>query len=363
MNSYPATFKAFAFILLLNPALVKAQPAQPVDFRTVTLLHHNESYRAHTFAADALWVGKSKREQNDSHRIEVYVDQGTRLLGTVNLNHTPSFAYPYGQDSVLVVGKSFSDQWRTHYTVIKRTGDQLNASTKTLPIQFQIDQAAANEQVKFFSETGDAKVLVEANGRAIRALAPTISGPGKMQLVGDSLFVLENRDSFLGDENIVKIDLKTETAERTFKDYLRQGITDIHHIAGTNILAANEALTGKVLFIDEITNKLVGELSVLPDIRNLETLGHCLLAAATESRQLAVIDIRNIGNPSVLASLDLSSVGEILRRPNGLAVDQKRGTIFVRSTWTCPTCAPNTQSSVVAISESQPSAIAQCLAN
>ena len=355
---------ALAAVVFLPSSPSDAQQVgDSVTIKTITLLHTSEAYQAHTYTADALWVGKSKQTEGDSHRIEVYVDQGSRLLGTVNLPHTPSFAYPYGTNSVLVVGKSFSDEWRTHYSIISKTGDTLTLKTKNLPAQYQVEQGAANSQFKFFSEKGEARVLVEANNRAVRALSPVISGPAQMQLVGDNLFVIESRNSGLGDENIVKIDLKNESAERTFTDYYRQGITEIRHIPGTNMLAANEALTGKVLLIDESTNKLVSQLDVVRDIRALETLGHCLIASAAEDRKLSFIDVRDAAVPVVIDTWDLSPAGETLRRPNSLAVDAKTGTIYVRSTWTCPTCAPNTQSSVVALTQASRKTINRCLAD
>ncbi len=46
-----------------------------------------------------------------------------------------------------------------------------------------------------------------------------------MQLGKDFLYVVERRDLRPGDENLVRIDLRTESADRTFKDFYRNNLS------------------------------------------------------------------------------------------------------------------------------------------
>lgn len=339
----------FLFVLWLslftfgNPALGDNEH-EGVAIRIVTDLDFVEPNEAHLFHDSHLWVGKSKTTEDGHPRMEVYSSEGS-LVSTIKLSHSPQAVSPLSDTEVVVFGKT-QWPWKSHYTVITRTGHDFVTRTTTLPEEFQADGFVGDINRMFFTEVGDAKIF-RPKGDQFEYLAPVISFPGKMLLLGDSLFVIEGRELSLGDENLVKIDLKTETADRTFKDHLRQGLTNIISLPQRGRIAAAETLADQVLLIDVASNKLVETLAVNGEPRGLATLGNCLVVSSAETRRVRFFDL-GTAEAKLIDEWNLSVVGNKLRKARSLAVDPDSGRVYVRSTYICPSSlCVETMSSVV----------------
>jgi hypothetical protein len=357
-------FVAAVAVVLGGASSVLAQesPSIDIEMKLVTLLHCNEPYTAHVFNGGHLFVGQSN-DGTRPHRLEIYADEGTRLVQTIQLPHAPVFAYAHGRDSVLVAGKSYTDQWRTHYTIISPKGAGFVAKTTTMPAQFMIDQVAGGPEGLFFAEVGDAAIIKSTVGGGYNEFAGDISGPGKMQRTPTALWAIERRSTGLGDENVIRVNTTTGVHENVFTEFNGQGITDLLYLPQSKALVANEVLTGRLWFIDEASLKIVSSIDVAADVRAIERIGHCVVASSAESQVLSLIDISELKSPKLIREWDLRNAGggEILRHPNGLTVNPDTGTIFVRSTYICPSCTPSTQASVWTVSDRSSGAVKSCM--
>lgn len=350
----------FAFCLSLvifgNPVLA-GNEHEGVAIRILTDLDFVEPNEAHLFHDDHLWVGKSRTTEDGHHRMEVYSSEGS-LVSTIELPHSPRGVYPLSDAQVVVTGRTHWP-WKTHYTVVTRYGHDFVTHTTTLPEEYQADEFVGDIHRMFFTEPGEAKVF-QQNGNDYRFLSPVISGPGKMLLLGDSLFVIERRDASLGDENLVKIDLKTETADKTFKDYLRNGLSNIISLPQRGRIAAAETVADQVLLIDVASNKLVETLAVHGRPRGLATLGNCLVVSSEETRRVRFFDL-GTAEAKLIDEWDLSVVGNKLRKARSLAVDPNSGRVYVRSTYICPSSlCVETMSSVVMAEQLSKATYARC---
>jgi hypothetical protein len=345
----------------------QSSPALDPDLETrlVTPLHFNELSAVHVFHTGVLWVGKNKATASDFHKVEVYDRTGSNLLATVRLNHTPHRAWAFDDSSIIVIGKANNSEGylENYVTIIRRSGNSFRSEARRLADDYQTDLWAGNASRGFFNLRGDSSVIECQGTTRCRPLKGPIANPSTMAFTGKYLFVTEGNGPGWRDENIVRVDLENNTVDRVFKDYYRQGITEVLHVPGTDVLAANEILTGKVLLVDENTNSLLSEIEVpTGDVRAIAPLGHCVLAASSEEQRLTVIDVKTPARPSILEQWDLRPIGPTLRRPNAIATDLETQTIYVRSTDACPSCNPLTHASVVTLRQKSGRVFNSCLA-
>ena len=266
-----------------------------------------DPYEAMVFNDSTLWIGSNRDESAASkYFLEAYSEDGSRLLGRVQLRHTLEFLYPYGPDQVLVVGKHATEgEWQTFFTVARLEQGRVIANTVPIPEEVMVEQIGGVPGRLFFN-TGVNK-LVEYRGHGLEYLAPVISNAGQMMLLGDSLFVLERNSIYLGDENIVKVDLSSQSADRTFKDRLRNGITGFVPLRNGALIAAAETLANQILLIDTTTNTLVKTLSTSGNPRALAELGRCLVSFGWVDHALRFFDTTDSGFKQI-GQWDLSPI-------------------------------------------------------
>ena len=343
------------------------KPSTKFSLSLVTELFRNEAYRGQAFYLDHLFVGKSNND-GLGHRIEIYNKDGSRLIQTLKIPHTPNKIYPFGQNSLIVAGKSYSGQWLTHYSIIIPTdsnnmdGAQFRVTTHNFPLQNMIEEVAGTHEDSFFGEPGEQAIYRSQGARGMSPFASKVSGPGKMVLSGHELWAIEGRNGGLGDENVIEFD--TNSGERTdvFTERLGAGITDIIALADGETIAVNEAVTGKVTLIDRKTRRELNSTAVAQDVRGLAQYGHCILAVSGLSQAIDFVDIKDRAAPVRFAQWDLRNggAGERLRRPYDIQLDADTGRIFVRSSWPCPSCNPHSQSSVMTVFDTEGSVMGRC---
>jgi len=344
----------FTFALTLTFAVTLFDHAWATpQLQMVTPLHKSEVSEGHLFHAGVLWVGKSHSQSKYQFSVELYSADGSKRKTSRILPHSVQGIYPASDNSVVVIGKKYDNSWKTYQSHIRevRPGDW-RVSTHQFPERYQMYEAASAGGRLYLNEPGARAIYAGFVGstRIAQLQQIEVSMPGKMAGTETELWVIENRDLGWGDENLVKIDLKTFKAERTFTDFYRNGIMAILPLKNSGLLAAVETGSDQVLLIDREKNRLVETLAVESEPRGVAQYGHCLVVTAATSRELVFIDYRN-SPAKIIDRWDLSGAGQALASPRQVAVNEENGMIFVRSTYMCPSCS-ETQSSVFAVTHS-----------
>lgn len=318
--------------------------------RTVTLLDKGEPNDAMTAHAGYLWVGKSRLDFASHYTIEAY-DAQDNLAATAMLPHSATFAYPYGERSILVFGTGQSPNL-TQYSIVEMRGGALDVRTIRIPME-----AWGNLWVgtvdgrEYFTDMGgngnDAArdrdptlpsqtVFSMARGRA-RYLSSRLTMPLDGVAVGGHLYVAHGQA--IGDPrtNLVKINPVDGRVTPLFPSY-RAGLAKVLRLEGLPLVAVSESQAGKVLLVDVRTDRLVAEVDGLGAPRALAQFGHCVLAGDPWSNTIGVVDVSALatgGSAEVVASLPVGLPSHEFRMLRGLAVDAARGKIYARSNYAC----------------------------
>jgi len=362
MGAASGLIKGLGVTLLFTAAgCPLARAGAAIDIQLVTTLPRNEPYEGQLFHDGVLWETHSLQADGEQHRVDVYDAQGQTKIGSVPLTHTASYIYPYSAHQVLVVGKSATPYWQTHFTIITRSGTSFSTRVTDFPEEYMIDQSGGDASALFFNEPGSRGVFRWTSARGLQKIGDDVSGPGAMQSDGRNLWVIERHGPALGDEGLVRIDPVTGSTERTFGNAVRNGLTDLQATSHFPWVAVSEALAEQVLFVDKTTDTLAYTVAVPGTPRGLTQLGGCLLVASEDSKQVTFIALWG-DTPHVIDQWDVSAAGDQLKKPRSIAVNPETGRVFLRSTYLCPTCA-TTQSSVYSAAQTDGVTVRKCLAN
>lgn len=330
-----------ALVFILTFYSKPARAADPVRIQTILELHKAEPYAALLVHGGIAWTGHS-REDKHPYRLYAFHPSGKPVLGLVNLPHSVSYLYPYGDNAILVLGKSFSDKkgWRTHYSIVNFAKQQVwKAKTYTFGASVQADQFAGTTKQMYFSDPGSRRV-VQPGSLWESSMKPELFGPGEMLLAGNHLFVIERPG--LGLSNLVRIDLKTQKAERLF-DQPVGSLMHLKLLREFSLLAVSEFRGNRVLLIDPLRFKVTTTLKVDGTPRDLALVGRCLAVVAQSERAIKLYDLSRKSMPEVV-SWDLRGGGKRLENPIYLAHDMASGTFWVRSIAPCVFCEQSSAS-------------------
>ncbi|NBX92255.1 MAG: hypothetical protein EB078_04945 [Proteobacteria bacterium] len=319
--------KKFFFALILS----FFAGAHQIEMLKIAELNPSEGYAPMLFHQGYLWLGQLDYSSGkNKYSLEVRTPDGERVLKSHSVPHSVQSLYVFDDHRVLMTGKSFTGEgWRTYYSLASFSKNQIHLETHPIPLQYQIEEFAGSPERLFFNEVGD-RSIVEINTKGAQLLPLLISAPGKMTLIGDSLFVLERRSFKLGDEDIVKVNLNTHETTRVFNDG-RAGIVSILPLNQGELLATTELLGQRVLFIDTRLNRLEEVIPVKGTYpRSLVQWGHCLVVGSEEPLKLTVIDIDHPKSRPV-AQFDLSVYASELPNMMSLTVNPETASIFMRS--------------------------------
>lgn len=294
-------------------------------------LNETEAYAPMIFHNHFLWLGRvdySKRK--NVHRIEVRTPDGEMLLSSHIIPHSVERLYPFDQDAILIMGKSFTASgWITYYSIVRSCCGAMAVETHPIPLKFQVEEFAGNSEVLYFNETGDRGIVAQSSS-GTTLLPFLVSGPGQMQLLGDSLWVLERQSFYLGDENIARINLKTMKADRVFPT-LRKGLVSILALKDGSALATAEHLEENVILIDA---KDPAQQTLIPlqgtHPRSLAQWGRCLLVASEYPNRLTMINL-GTKKPEIVFEFNLEPYAADLPNLKKMSVDPGTGNVFLRS--------------------------------
>jgi len=148
---------------------------------------------------------------------------------------------------------------------------------------------------------------------------------------GDALYVLERNSVFPGQENLVRIDLATRSAERTFPTPRRR-LCALVDLPATPWIAVAETWAEQVLLVERATNRLARVIPAPGGPVALARLGRCLVMLLDEPRRLVFLDLAGDGGrDGAAAEWDLAAVGAALGHVTALDVDPQRGDVYLRS--------------------------------
>jgi len=299
----------------------------------IETLNSIEPYSPQVFHSGFLWLGRADySERKARHRIDVRSDDGELLLGSHPIPHSVEKLFPFDEKSILITGKSYTDSvgWVTYYSLVSACCGAVSVKTVALPTQFQIEEFAKVSNRLFFTEVGD-RALVEKTEKGTSKWSLNISGPGQMQVLGDQLYILERQSLYLGDENIVQLDISKMSVSRLFPQN-RDGITALLALQDGKTLALNELRKNRVLLVD--TQDPSGEAQVIglqnSYPRALGQWKHCLLIVSEDPHKISFVDVRT-KTPQVLGEVSLEHYESELPNIRSLAINPETGAIFLRS--------------------------------
>lgn len=340
--------------LLLNGSSVKAEE---VAISLVQELPRSESHAGVLVHADRLWLSMSSEVEGKFGTVEIYDRDGQTKLASVDVGHTPGFIHPYGESSVLVVGKSLWP-WKSHATVITKTGQSYSKKTTTFSESYLVNAFAGNPATQFFTEPGNSTVYRYQNGK-MRPVINPISGPGDMVLAGKKLWVIESRSFSQGDESLVIYDIESGKTQRIFADAYRNGLTQLAYNSRNNLIAVTESAQNAVILLDAKTGAVVDTVAVNEFPKGVVAYGQCFAITGEENKKVTFLRPSTTGT-HVAGEWDVNAAGEILKKPRFMSVNSDNGELFLRSAYPCPSCLPNTQSSVVKVSGASQLAFKAC---
>lgn len=323
----------------------------------VTELNQNEVYEGLLFHDGFLFVGQSKTSDEDKHRVEIYSAGGDQLTTSITLEHSASFIYAYSPNEVLVVGRS-SWPWKSHYTIISRSGKSFLQRMFTFLEQYQIHEFAGSNGRLYFNEPGSRSLFKLVGTSGLSSLSVEVSGPGQMEMDGGTLWVLERKSLNYGDENIVKVDTSRQTHKRFFPTD-RNGLTNFLLVKGHDLLVASEHAVENVIFARKSSGKILHELSIPGGPRGLVQIGNCVAVMNEGAKKIHFIAISG-EDAHEIDQWDISSAGDRLKQPRRLVFDSASGRIFIRSNYPCPSCS-ETQSSIFFAEQEGNETINKCL--
>jgi hypothetical protein len=304
-----------------------------LDVRTIARLDRHEPWRGQCFHAGLLWEGHVGAPGR--HRLDVHRPGDAAVAASATLVHTAEFVHPFGPAAVIVVGKHADPRsgWRTYHTVASCRAGKLRTRTRRMPAWLQVEQFGGAPGAMYFNEPGSRQVY-RWNGLWPRALGPEIHLPGTMIPADDALYVLERNSVFPGQENLVRIDLATRSAERTFPTPRRR-LCALVDLPATPWIAAAETWAEQVLLVERATNRLARVIPAPGGPVALARLGRCLVVLLDEPRRLVFLDLAGLtagmGPAAAVAEWDLAAVGAPLGHVRALDVDPQRGDVYVRS--------------------------------
>lgn len=335
--------------------------AAPATVGLVTELPVAEVYAGHVAYKGRLFVARSRSQDGERHHVDIFDTSTLARRATLDLNHSPSFIQPYGDNAVVVAGRSSTPYWQTHYTIISwtnATDDRYVTRQVTFPDDNQVDHMTAYGTKLYFNEPGSRSVFRLTGTRSLQPFGGEVSGPGPMSADDRDLWVVERRSIQLGDEDLVRLSLDGSRADRVFGAELRQGLVDTLLLGGTPWVATSETLADKVLLVNREDLSLAHEIGVKGGPRGMARLGACLVVASEDPKLVTFVKLT--GEPSVIAQWDISAAGDRLKQPRYVAVDPATKRVFVRSSYPCGGCSV-TQSSVFYVQDTAGDVFASCL--
>jgi len=325
----------------------------------VTELPKNEPHNGLFAHGPYVFTGVSRQEEGEKHHLDVFDAASLAKAGRFDLQHSVLEIKPFGASAVLVLGKSASPYWQSHFSIVDWASGTLKVRLFSIPEEVMAETFAGDPTNLFFNEPGSQGVYRWSSNRLSTVAANAISGPGVMQYRSGNLWILERGGLFnFGDENLVHIDTRSGNLSRPFDKSNIIGAADMTLTADGKYIAITMGAGKPVVKLYDLqTRAFYAGLSLDHWGDRIATFGKCVV---TLSREDKVLEFSRIDEASLvpMASWSLSDAGDRLKSPQTLTIDEANKRVIVRSAYPCPTCTA-TQSSVFA-AEDDGSTFAAC---
>ncbi len=328
-------------ILFLSLAAVSAL----AGVKTITVLDRAEQNEALVFHADHLWVGQSRKDFKADPKLLIF-DRSDKKVAEVPLRHSPQYLYPYGAQSVLVVGTSIEPNL-TMYTIATRKGESFSARTIVIPMQAWANRWLGTVDGKeYFTDPGGnsedtstdlslaAQTIFRMDSFGPKYLSTRLRLPVGGMAIGNKLFVVQHEAIGAWQSNLAVIDPRTGQFSLAFPNY-RKNLSGIAQIPGTALVAVTERDANQLLLLDKNTLQLSFELNTPAEPRGVTAFGQCALAGSFSERGVRVF--RRTADQKYEVALDLAMdlSGNEFARLFQITADASTGRVYGKSNFPC----------------------------
>lgn len=314
--------------------------AQTLEVKLVKPFHVLERSETLLVHHDQIVAGRTGTESEGGSFVESYDASTYELKSSVLLRHSIRRLKAIDDCKVLVASTEL-------FSVINYCVSEAPAVvTRSTPSGIVAHEGAAISATEFvFIEPNEGLIRVNLNGRE-RRLGDNVSYTRSMDYWNDSIWIANYF-------NVWKIDpvtgarlrvLKTDSEIYGFKytfPYAPLGIEPLI------VATAHDDM--KMLFISQASGKPLAEFVTKGEPSAMAVYGECLITVLTDSKQVYFFRMVN-GEPKVITSWDALPAGDQLAHPTEIAVSKELKTIFLRSSYPCPSCSA-TQSSIYSLYE------------
>jgi hypothetical protein len=317
------------------------------ETETVAVLDRAEPFEANVFHSGHLWVGKSRKDFNSDYSVEIYAS-GV-LEGKVTFPHSATFMYPYGANSVIVVGTGYSPNL-THYSIIEKSGTNFSVKTKQIPMQAWARQWIGNHNGKeFFTDPGgnqndpardDDFSLASQTFFSMSSSSSPRYLPTRLRLptygikLGSMFYVLNAESIGSPQSNLHRLDPATNSITKVFPSF-RNALATVSNIPGTNLITLVERGANQFLIVDATTGSIVSTTVIAEDSKSHAIMGKCAVIASRTDRSVQFLDISNTAAPKQVMNLAIDLPPGEFRFLDKIDVDPVSFQVFARSNFPC----------------------------
>lgn len=317
------------------------------EVATVAAVDRSEPFEANVFHSGLLWVGKSRKDFNSDYSVEIYSDN--TLKGKVTFPHSATFLYPYGANSVVVVGTGYSPNL-THYTIIEKNGANFSVRTKQVPMQAWARQWIGNYNGKeFFTDPGgnqndpardDDFNLASQTFFSMSASSSPKYLTTRLRLptygikLGSLFYVLNAESIGSPQSNLNRVNPATNAITKVFPSF-RNALATISTIPGTNLITLVESGANQFLIVDAATGTIISTTPIDEDSKSHAIMGKCAVIGARTAKTVKFIDISNTAAPKEIMTLPIDLPSGEFKTLNKIDVDPVSYKVFARSNMPC----------------------------
>jgi hypothetical protein len=317
------------------------------ETETVAVLDRAEPFEANVFHSGHLWVGKSRKDFNSDYSVEIYAS-GV-LKGKVTFPHSAAFMYPYGANSVIVVGTGYSPNL-THYSIIEKSGTNFTVRTKQIPMQAWARQWIGNHNGKeFFTDPGGNQndpardddfslasqtFFAMSNSSSPRYLPTRLRLPTYGIKLGSMFYVLNAESIGSPQSNLHRLDPATNSITKVFPSF-RNALATVSTIPGTNLITLVERGANQFLIVDATTGSIVSTTVIAEDSKSHAIMGKCAVIASRTDKSVQFLDISNTAAPKQVMTLAIDLPAGEFRFLDKIDVDPVSFQVFARSNFPC----------------------------
>jgi hypothetical protein len=317
------------------------------EIETVTVLDRAEPFEANVFHSNMLWVGKSRKNFNSDYSVEIY--ENGALKGKVTFPHSATFMYPYGANSVIVVGTGHTPNL-TQYSIIEKNGANFSIRTKQIPMQAWARQWIGNHNGKeFFTDPGGnqndpardsdfslaSQTFFSMNASASpRYLSTRLRLPTYGTKVGNKFYVLNAESIGSPQSNLHRLDPATNTITKVFPNF-RNALSTISVIPGTNLITLTERGANQFLIVDANTGNILSTTAIAEDSKSHAIMGKCAVIGSRSAKTIQILNITDTAAPKQVMTVAIDLPEGEFRTLDKVDVDAINFKVYARSNMPC----------------------------